>query len=72
MTSRSAFQPRVVLVFCMACICHADLVNILIKEMDEVISNEYQEIVQDTKLKRNTGQVKARIRLHHDLEKLEK
>lgn len=70
MTSRGAFQ--VVLLFCRAWTCHADLVSILIKEMDEVILGEYQEIVQDIKLKRNARQVKARIRLQHDLEKLEK
>lgn len=72
MTSRDVFQPQAVLMFCMACTCHADLVNILIKEMDEVISGEQQEIVQDTKFKRNAEQVKARIRLQHDLEILEK
>lgn len=55
----------------MVCTCHADLVNILIKEVDEVILGDYQEIVQDIKLKRNAHQVKARIRLQHELEKLE-
>lgn len=61
-----------VILFYMACTWHADLFNILINEMDEEIVSKHKEIVQDIKLTRNVGQLKARIRLQHDLEKLEK
>lgn len=58
--SRTRWPPEVlsnlkqpVIVFCTAYPCHAGLVNILIKEMDEVVLGKHQEIVQDIKLKRN-------------------
>ena len=40
--------------------------------MDEEIGGKHKEIVQDIELRRNARELKARIRLQHDLEKLEK
>lgn len=40
--------------------------------MDEEIVGKHKEIVQDIKFIRNAGELKSRIRLQHDLEKLDK
>ena len=40
--------------------------------MREERVDKHKEILQDIKLRRNAGELKARIQLQHDLKKLEK